>query len=70
MTEEITEAKIKHLLGHWIEHNESHIKSFRDWANKLQSAGFGDAAEDILLAADEMDESSEYLAKAKERVSD
>ncbi|MBN2488674.1 MAG: hypothetical protein JXA98_06575 [Methanosarcinaceae archaeon] len=66
MTEEITEAKIKHLLGHWIEHNESHSKSFRDWAKKLQAAGFGDVAGDILLAADKMDESTGYLIKAKE----
>ena len=70
MTEEITEAKVKHLLGHWIEHNESHSKSFRDWAGKLEAAGFGGIAGDILLAADKMDESSEYLGKAKEKVSD
>ena len=65
MTEEINEAKLTHLVGHWIEHNESHSKSFRDWAVKIEAAGFGNAAKEILLAADKMDESSEFLNKAK-----
>jgi len=68
VTEEITEAKLEHLLGHWIEHNESHIRSFRDWAGKLQAAGFGDAAEEIYQAAGKMDESTGHLIKAKETI--
>ena len=65
MTEDIDEAKLAHLVEHWIEHNESHSKSFRDWAAKIKDAGFGDAAKEILAAADKMDESSEFLKKAK-----
>ncbi|MDO9517412.1 MAG: hypothetical protein Q7J10_05100 [Methanosarcinaceae archaeon] len=65
MTEKIDEAKLAHLIEHWIEHNESHSKSFRDWAVKIESAGFIDAAKTILVAAEKMDESSEYLKKAK-----
>ena len=65
MTEEIDEAKLTHLVGHWIEHNESHSKSFRNWAVKIEAAGFGDAAKEILLAAEKMDESSEFLKKVK-----
>lgn len=68
MTEEITEIKVKHLLDHWIEHNEIHSKSFRDWAKKLKAANFGDVSECILLAADKIDGSSVYLEKAKERI--
>ncbi|MCL7411513.1 MAG: hypothetical protein P1P69_00890 [Methanosarcinaceae archaeon] len=65
MAEKIDEAKLVHLVEHWIEHNESHSKSFRDWAVKIESAGFSDAAKTILVAAEKMDESSEYLKKAK-----
>ena len=65
MTEKIDEAKLTHLVEHWIEHNESHSKSFRDWAVKIEAAGFGDVAKEILAAAGKMDESSEYLKKAK-----
>ena len=68
MTEEINEAKLTHLLGHWIEHNESHSKSFREWAVKIETAGFGDAAKEILLAADKMDGSTASLNKAKEKL--
>ena len=63
MVEDIDEAKLAHLVGHWIEHNESHSKSFRDWAVKIEAAGFGDAAKEILAAAEKMDESSEFLKK-------
>jgi len=65
MTEDIDESKLTHLLEHWIEHNESHSKSFRDWAVKIETAGFGDAAREILLAADSMDESTVSLKNAK-----
>ena len=65
MTEDIDEAKLVHLVGHWIEHNESHSKSFRDWAVKIKAAGFGDAAKDIFAAAKKMDESTESLKKGK-----
>lgn len=65
MTEDIDEAKLTHLVEHWIEHNESHSKSFRDWAVKIEAAGFGNAAKEILLAAKKMDESNEFLNKAK-----
>ncbi len=31
--------KLKHLLKHWIEHNDTHIKNYSDWALKAGSAG-------------------------------
>lgn len=68
MTEEINEAKLAHLVEHWIEHNESHSKSFRDWAVKIKAAGFGDAAKEILVAAKKMDESTESLKKTKDEL--
>jgi len=67
MAEKIDEAKLAHLIEHWIEHNESHSKSFRDWAVKIETAGFIDAAKAILMAAERLDESSEFLKKARER---
>jgi hypothetical protein len=54
------------LIEHWIEHNESHIKTFRDWAQQAKKDGFLGAAEDILEAASKIEESNEYLNKAKE----
>ncbi len=32
-------VKLKHLLEHWIEHNEEHERTYKDWAGKALAAG-------------------------------
>jgi hypothetical protein len=54
------------LIVHWIEHNESHIQSFREWAQKAKIDGFLEASEDILEAASKIEEANALLSKAKE----
>ena len=54
------------MIEHWIEHNESHIQTFKEWAQKAKKDGFLDAAEDILKAADEMEDANKKLHKARE----
>ena len=29
--------KLKHLLEHWIEHNEAHVKTYDEWAQKTDA---------------------------------
>jgi len=31
--------KLKHLLQHWMEHNEAHVKTYNEWAVKAESLG-------------------------------
>ncbi len=31
--------KLKKLLPHWIEHNDEHARTYRDWAGKMSSLG-------------------------------
>jgi hypothetical protein len=31
--------KLKHLLKHWIEHNDAHIKTYSEWASKAEALG-------------------------------
>ncbi len=31
--------KLKHLLEHWMEHNEDHVKTYSEWARKAESFG-------------------------------
>ncbi len=31
--------KLKHLLEHWKEHNEAHVKTYNEWALKAVSLG-------------------------------
>ncbi|MDK2893197.1 hypothetical protein [Methanohalophilus sp.] len=66
MPEEISSDKIQHLLGHWIEHNQSHNESFEQWAGRLREAGYMEVADVILQASRKMEECSSLLEKAKD----
>ncbi len=67
MSKDINKSKLAHLLEHWVEHNQSHSKSFRDWAEKVKEAGYTELAEDILQADLKMTECSDLLSKAREK---
>jgi len=54
-----------HLLEHWIEHNESHSRSFRERAAQIRAIS-KKAAIDIEEAANLMDKCTETLKKAKQ----
>ena len=62
------EAKLRTVLNYWIEHNQEHSKEFGDWAAKAREFGELDIAEEILLAAKELDKASGLLLKALERL--
>ncbi|WP_229390878.1 hypothetical protein [Methanosarcina sp. DH2] len=66
ITEELNHDNLSHLIEHWIEHNESHIQSFREWALKAKKDGFLEASEDISEAANKIEEANKRLNKAKE----
>ena len=58
--------KARALLPHWIEHNSEHAAEFLNWADKVRAAGHKDVAEDIALAAKQLDQVNETLAAALE----
>ncbi len=31
--------KLKHLLKHWMEHNDAHVQTYSEWATKAESLG-------------------------------
>jgi hypothetical protein len=68
MTDEFTPAKLSNLFEHWIEHNTSHVESFNTWAGKIKQAGYTEAAENIVFAAEKMNESIEHLKKAQQEI--
>jgi len=53
-------------MEHWIEHNESHVKSFNEWGRKIGEAGYDEVAEKILEAARKMEECTQKLQQAKD----
>ena len=44
--------KILKLLHHWIHHNDDHAANYIDWARKIESWGFADAAQRLQAAAE------------------
>ncbi|MFH1537684.1 MAG: hypothetical protein ABIH66_01910 [bacterium] len=58
--------KLNILLSHWIEHNESHIKSYADWAVKLEGTGLQDVGRLIGEAADTIARANEKFKQARE----
>ncbi len=63
MKTDISKESVKKLLDHWIEHNESHSRSFRERAVQVFAVS-EKAAQDINEAADVMDRCTEALKKA------
>jgi hypothetical protein len=31
--------KLKHLLAHWSDHNEGHVRAYDEWARKAEKLG-------------------------------
>ena len=67
--DEIEKSKI--LLNHWIEHNETHIKSYKEWAEKLKEMGYNEISQkikeaaDIILIVNEKFKQAEEMLKGK-----
>lgn len=61
MTQE--REKLRLLIPHWMEHNDEHADEFRRWAGQA-----GDAAADILAAADALTQVNQSLAAALEKL--
>jgi len=57
-------AKLRLLLPHWIEHNEEHAESFREWVGKAREMGLETAARPIEEAVERMAACNEALAAA------
>jgi hypothetical protein len=57
--------KVLKRLHHWVHHNDDHAASYRDWAGRIASLGFDEAAGRLRKAADMTDAiSREFEAAA------
>jgi hypothetical protein len=61
-------AKLRILLPHWIEHNEEHAASFREWADTARELGLETVAGQIKVAVERMVACGEALAAALEEL--
>jgi len=60
--------KLKHLLEHWIEHNDAHVKTYSEWAVKADSLGEKELADILSLIAAESKKLEELFNKAFHKI--
>ena len=56
--------KLPIVIKHWIEHNESHIEEYRQWAQKAGEMGLDSIKDRITEAMDEIIRSNSRLGEA------
>jgi hypothetical protein len=56
--------KLPIIIEHWIEHNESHIAEYRQWAEKAGALGLKDVKARITEAVKEIIQSDNLLKEA------
>lgn len=57
-------AKLRHLIEHWMEHNEDHVKNYREWAQKAEGWDRGELAAVLEEIAQENERMNELFRKA------
>ncbi len=57
--------KLQLLLEHWIEHGDSHMENYREWAEKASAAGEEEIAKEIHMAIDDNESVKSHLKRAK-----
>lgn len=58
--------KLKHILEHWTEHNDAHIKTYNEWVSKAETLGEKEVAGLLRQVVDETKKLDELFKKAKE----
>ena len=57
--------KLLAMLEHWIDHGDSHIESYREWAGRAVAAGEDEVAREVHHAVDGSEAVKEHLKRAK-----
>ena len=57
--------KLQVMLEHWIEHGDSHVETYREWAAKASQAGEEEIAKEIHMAITDSESVKNHLKRAK-----
>jgi cobalt/nickel transport system ATP-binding protein len=60
-----TLKKLQVMLDHWIEHGDSHVENYREWAGRASEAGEEEIAKEIHLAIEDHESVKNHLKRAK-----
>ena len=58
--------KLKHLLGHWMEHNDAHAKTYTEWADKADALDRKDISDILRQITEDSNKLNELFKKAEE----
>ncbi len=53
------------LLDHWVDHSDSHVEGYREWAGKAGAAGEEEVAREVHLAIESSQAARDHLKRAK-----
>jgi predicted RNA-binding protein len=68
MADKTEQEKLAIRLHHWIEHNTAHTREFQQGAEMANDLGHHAARDELLLAAEKLNEASECLRRASEKL--
>ena len=57
--------KLLVMLDYWVEHDDSHVETYREWAEKASNAGEEEIAKEIHLAISDSDSVKNHLKRAR-----
>jgi len=57
-------GKLKHVIRHWVEHNESHLDDYRKWGETAAKLGLDSVKAEIDSAVEKLSQSNDHLKKA------
>ena len=60
-----TLRKLLAMLEHWIDHGDSHVESYREWAERASAAGEEEIAREVRLAIEASNSARDHLKRAK-----
>jgi hypothetical protein len=60
-----TLRKLLAMLEHWIDHGDSHMESYREWAQKASASSEEEIAREVHLAIDDSESAKAHLKRAK-----
>ncbi len=58
--------KLKHLLHHWTEHNDAHVKTYGEWAEKTEALDRKDLADILTQIVNDSNKLNSLFKKAME----
>jgi N6-adenosine-specific RNA methylase IME4 len=58
-------SKLQHLIGHWVEHNTEHARTYFDWSKKADALGKAELAAILRKIAEETEKLDGLFKKAE-----